>query len=1679
MPGTRDFLVERRRRHVFRAALVYGVAAWAVVEIADLIAPALSLPPWTLTLVIVLVALGFPITLVLAWAYRLTPAGLRPERPASGFSAPKADSPTDGRSPGSDELRRLGDLLNRALEQPAERRERLLDEGCRDEREREELESLLEAHSRDGPLDRLGAVLHASSGDPDPEARADRPARTGGASAARADEPRSGETVRQYHLEERLGGGGMGIVFRARDTRLERTVALKFLPWHMVEDATARERFLAEAQAAGRLDHPNICTIHEIGAAEDGRPFIAMACYEGRTLRDRLADGALEPESAVRIAEQVATGLEKAHELGIVHRDIKPANLILTSDGTVKILDFGLAKRSDTSLTDTGATVGTVAYMSPEQVKGEAVDGRTDVWSLGVVLYEALAGRRPFDGPHAAATLHAILHDDPAPPSAYGGSIGPEVDRIVLRSLQKEPAARYPSVAALRGELARLLGSGVDDATSLAGGAAAPTLPRSGERRRACIVVSRVDRFTELVEDLPPHELEAFQRRFAAGAARVVQEHGGVVNRDREGELVALFGIPQAHEDDFARAVAAASALHAWVRRPGDAADDRWREVRIRSGVALGPVVARPRGEGGEKYRVSGDPVELAVRLSVQAGEDEILVSPECQKLIAPYFATEPSAPLLGAGGKGTLTPHRVLGPTGRHTRIEASRHLGLTPYTGRDAELRSLENLLASARAGEGRFVTVVGEAGVGKSRLLYEFTRRLDAAEAPVLHGGCQSYGAAVPYLPFIEALRELLSLGEDERDPAAAAAALLAISGELEAFVPVYLHLLSLPSDAHPLPQHLEGEHLSTAIDEALAGVLTLAARRQPTVLLLEDWHWVDPASMEVLRQLVEMVPAYPLLVVVTRRPGRPVDWGGAAAHTSIHLGPMDREGSATIVQAVLGGEPPKELERLLEERAGGNPFFLEEICRALQEEGAVAVEGGQVRLTRSLKGVELPDTIQGVIRTRLDRLDPEARELLRVAAVIGREFSRSTLERVLEDEIRHFGAALERLRRLGLVQQVRVVPDPAYRFQHVLTQEVAYESLLQHQRAVLHGRVGRALEALPPGRIDEHLDRLVYHFSRAEVWWKAIRYALESAEKDASLSRFGEALVRLDQAFEWIDRLAEPEAEDLRIRLLLRAERVCESLGLRERQLEMARELISLLEPRGESAQLAEAYLRLGDVHTLVKRFDEAERALEESLRVGRALGDAEAERNTLRSLGLLRWHQGRTEEAVRLTEEALRIDRRREDPMGIVGDLANLGNLRKHLGEHERALVHLDEALRLLRGLQRARGDPFAFKEIAILSFSASVHRLLGDTERALELDGKGARLAHDHRLPQAGSTHLTAMGRIHLEDGRIEEGLAVYRQALEAARAARHAEGLAQTLRFLAEALLALERWDEAIPHLREAADLFAQLRNQETETLMWAKLGEACHRAGDHLEAVVAWERARALHRAAGDITGELDAARGLARATREQDPTLALRYYRDALALAERLDDPGTQADVLNSIGILEWERREFGAALGAYERALELFRAQGDRTGTGVALNSLGVTLRSLGRHEEAAQRLRESIALNRLHEQPLLEGHALASLGDLHLEREEWEEAARRFSESLRIRREIGDRRGEGWMLVGLARVASRQGDAATARERAAEALAIGEADADPALVAACREWTDSDPGRPAMLGGGSH
>ncbi len=1503
-----------------------------------------------------------------------------------------------------------------------------------------------------------------------------------------------------YEIGELLGEGGMGSVYRARDTKLGRDVAIKVLLRSLANDPKLLARFEREAKLLASINHPNIATIYGFEES-DGSPYLVLEFLRGKTLAQALERGRLPTATVLETGIQIARALEAAHEQGVVHRDLKPSNVMLCRE-IVKVLDFGIAKsfasaapdmtHGDTSagpITETGALIGTAPYMSPEQIRGRDVDKRTDVWAFGCVMFEAFTGAGPFTRETVADTLAAILEHEPRW-ELLPDDCPPNVKKILRRCLQKDVARRARDLWDARLELEEALAEVArqDPAPpERPGGPAAaaerPDEPPAaatepavsdpgtaerlsrGERRQTTILTSTVGAYGTMAEQLAVDESERALAEIHRIVKAIVATHGGIVNRFARGELLVLFGVPTAHEDDPLRAIRAALDIHRQVRAALADVEERIGEpIRMNTAIHSGPVVVRIATAGGEEFTIAGPTLQIADRLATEAAADEILISADCHRVAAPFFDTEPMPAITLRGTAKQLVPYRVIGEKERQSRFEATAELDLTRYTGRDREMHMLRSSLEAAMTGNGQLLTLEGEVGVGKSRLLYEFSRGGDCDRAALVRGRCRSDGAGLPYLPFIDALKSVLEIPEEAAtiDAESVASKIVAINPALDDFIPLYLHLLSIESPDYELPQHLQGDEFRIAMLEALSAIFTLPANEKPVVMLLEDWHWADEASREVLLQLGSMLAAVPMLVIVTYRPEGEFDWGRGSERRHLTLEPLSEDSSIEVIKSALDVQSfPTDLARMIHERTGGNPFFLEEICHALEEEGVVRIEDARATLTGSLDAVYLPDTVQAVILTRLDRLDPEPREVVRLASVVGREFGRRILERTMADTGQLL-TVLGQLKELGIVQQMAVVPEAMYRFKHALTREVAYGSLLPHQLRGLHGRVGEAIESLYPDRVDEHAARLAHHFGAAEEWDKAIEYGGRAAHQASRLQRADEALPLLESVRHWLTKL--PESTDRQARLadvLLEMERACETLGRRDRQEDLIDELTRLLEPAGASVRLVKTRIRQGELNVLLGQFEAADSPLREAVSMTVELGDRELERAARRGLGFLRWQEERYDEAIECNERALEISVELEDADAQGRDRSNLASVLRSAGEPEKALEHLNQALELTE--LEANHANHAY----MLNILGKIYRDLSDDDSALAAIERARQLCADERIHIGLCFNLSAMATIYMERGDTDRCLALYEEMAQVSRAVNYAEGLTIATRRLGEMLFSLHRDDDALLYLEENAALSAQLRDQESEATSWTRIGELHERGGRAGDAVAAWVKAQQLREQTRDSGGEIEAHEGIARATRMHDSDAAISHYDAALTLATELDDKPKQGELLNSMAITQWRAGNFSEALELYERALRVFEELDDVVHQGLVLNSIAVALRDMDRPLDALRRAEDALEVNRRTGQEVLEGHSLAVLGDLHFAMDNLVEALDHYQASLDLRRKIGDRPGEGWMLYRLSQVCADQEMTDLAGSYAHEATQIAEEIEDTELGAAVRGSAPAD------------
>jgi len=626
-----------------------------------------------------------------------------------------------------------------------------------------------------------------------------------------------------------------------------------------------------------------------------------------------------------------------------------------------------------------------------------------------------------------------------------------------------------------------------------------------GERKQVTVLFADLVDSTGIAERLGAEEQHAAMDRCFALLLDAVHRYDGTVNQFTGDGIMAIFGAPVALEEAPRRAVLAALGIQRALeplRR--QLATVHGVDFRMRIGIHSGAVVVGRIGNDLRMdYTAVGDTTNLAARLEAAAAPGSVLISQATQRLVASWFELRELGPLTLRGVRRPQRAFEVVAERAGGGHLDALPEVTLTPLAGRDSELAQLGEAFESARAGRGRVVFLVGDAGIGKSRLLYEFRRRLGDEPHAYAEGRCASFGSHTAFLPIVDALRRFH--GIDDRDDEAASTAKLvagvkAFGEGFEWTLPLLLALLSLPPGDDAVLA-LDAATRRSETFRALKALALAAAAQRPLVFVIEDLHWIDPESEECLAFLAEAVAGARMLLVCSHRPGYRHPFGDRSYHLRVSVDPLSQAETAELASGVLGGaDVPEAVHRLIASKAEGNPLFLEEVTKSLLEDGTLRHENGRIVLARSEDTIEVPNRIHDVLMARIDRLADDPKRAIQIASVIGREFVLRLLERVREVGAQA-STLIADLRALELVYEKAVHPELAYMFKHALTHDVAYASILGQRRKQLHRTIGLAIEELYADRLAEHYETLAHHFERGEDWPRAFEYHQRSAAKAA--------------------------------------------------------------------------------------------------------------------------------------------------------------------------------------------------------------------------------------------------------------------------------------------------------------------------------------------------------------------------------------------------------------------------------------------------------------------------------------------------------------------------------------------------------------------------------------------------
>ena len=654
-----------------------------------------------------------------------------------------------------------------------------------------------------------------------------------------------------------------------------------------------------------------------------------------------------------------------------------------------------------------------------------------------------------------------------------------------------------------------------------------------GERKQVTVLFADLKGSMELLAERDPEDARQLLDPVLERMMEAVHRYEGTVNQVMGDGIMALFGAPLAHEDHAVRACYAALRMQDTIRRYADELRrTQGLEVQVRAGLNSGDVLVRTVGSDLRMdYTAVGQTTHLAARMEQLAPPGAIRLTAETLRLAEGFVQVKPLGPVPVKGLADPVEIFELVGAAGVRTRLQAARARGFTRFVGREPELDQIRHAAEQAKGGRGQVVAVVGEPGVGKSRLFYEFVHSHHTQGWLVREAGSVSYGKATPFLPLADLLRGYFRI--DDRDDtrtirAKVTGTMLTLDRGLEDAVPALSWLLdALPADDAFLALD-PAQRRRRAIDGAKR-LLLRESRIQPLLLVFEDLHWIDAETQAFLDGLVDSLPTAPILLAVNYRPEYRHGWGSKTYYRQLRIDPLPPQSADELLQALLGDDPSvRALKPLLIERTEGNPLFLEESVRTLVETRAFVGEPGAYRLARSIDTIQMPATVQAILAARMDRLPPELKRLLQAASVIGKDVPVALLESIAETSGDELRAALAALQAAEFLYETRLFPDLEYTFKHALTHEIAYSGVLQERKRALHAAVVEALERLHADRLGEQVEILAHHASRGALTDKAVHYLSLAGNKAIGRSASREAVEYFQAALDILAR--QPETSD---------------------------------------------------------------------------------------------------------------------------------------------------------------------------------------------------------------------------------------------------------------------------------------------------------------------------------------------------------------------------------------------------------------------------------------------------------------------------------------------------------------------------------------------------------------------
>lgn len=981
-----------------------------------------------------------------------------------------------------------------------------------------------------------------------------------------------------------------------------------------------------------------------------------------------------------------------------------------------------------------------------------------------------------------------------------------------------------------------------------------------GERKLVTILFADLKGSMELLADRDPEEAHNLLDPVVERMMDAVHRYEGTVNEVRGDGIMALFGAPLAHEDHALRACYAALDMQAAIQRYAEEVRRRYGvKAQIRVGLNSGEVVVRTIGSDLRMdYAAVGQTTHLAARMEQLADPGSTLLTTDTLRLAEGYIEVKSLGPVPVKGLQTPVDVYELIGAGPVRSRLDAAAARGLTRFVGRETEIEQIRQALAHTAAGHGQVIAIVGEAGVGKSRLAWEVMHSHRTEGWLVVHASAVAYGKATPYLPVIDLLKGYFQV-EDRDDHRKIreklTGKLMILDRTLEPALPALLALLDVPID-DPAWQALDPRERRERTLETVKRLLLRESQVQPLLVVFEDLHWIDSETQVLLDSLVEGIPTTRLLLLANYRPEYVQRWGNRTYYTQLRLDPLPPESADELLNALLGVDPNLEpLKRLLIERTEGNPFFLEESVQTLLETEVLAGERGSYHLAKPTDTIRVPSTVQAMLAARIDRLATDEKRLLATAAVIGKDVPFALLQAVSDQDELSLRQGLAHLQSMEFLYETAIFPDLEYTFKHGLTHEVAYGTLLNEQRRQLHGHIAEAMQRLYADRLTEQVDRLAHHAFRGEQWQQAVGYLRQAGAKAAGRSAYPEAVASLEQALTALGHL--PEDHETR------------QLGV-----DLRFDLRSALQALGDHERVFD-HLRAAE--TLASE-------LQDQVRLGWASA----------YLSQYLWRMRDPQRAEELGQRALNLGSARGDfPLEVVANFF-LGQGYFNVGDYVRASEHCQRNTKMLEG-------EHVFQRFGLTGLPAVLSRIWlawslaeqGDFVEAMVPMEQALSIAEDAGQVYSVAAACLAIGQVQLVRGALAKATVALERSAELCKTAKLQVILTTTTALLGLARALQGHFRDALPEMEENEARAPEIRifNTSTATIALGTVRLLAEKTGEAKEFAVRAAESAAEHGFRGNqarishLLGDIHAHPETA------DVKLAEQHYRQAMSLAEGL--------------------------------------------------------------------------------------------------------------------------------------------------------------------------------------------